>query len=1242
MTDLSPFSLPSAPPVPDPGARATPPPPPPWPPTDRMPPGPGWPVPDQGRTDGRRDPTARWVLRGAVGFGLVIALLVGLWLWESYLDGLRHARITTEAFSLTYRALTRQVMDQMAGIVADLIETERLTGPGSLTPAALVALRAVRANHAMLADIVVLDPQGRIIAWTRDPPADGSLSLPEADRLTHGRDAPHAVVTPAFRWPPENGRWVFAVGRTMIESRGAAAGAVALILDQSRFSALYQPILESPLATAVLIHAEGAVLARVPAAQGVVGQRLPQVAVRGGVIVERQTSTIVSPLDGVRRLFTERSVPGYPLIVVVSIGTAAIASAWWADALPALALLVALLVADAWLARVLIRELARRRAVERHIQIQNLLLTAQQDTSPDGILVTDSRWRLMSWNRRFCALWRVPDSLLTSDDAGRALREATRALLITPDAFEAEIARLYRALSEVEEGTEIRLADGRVLERFSQGLVDRSGVFWGRVWFYRDVTGRKRAEEALRRSERRYRTIFERVGDGLLVLDSLGAILDANQAAFDLYGLGSPPGPEGIPLDRWLEEPEARAALRAVLESVRAQGDATAEATHRNRATGLSFQVEMRGAPVDYGGRAQMLVLVRDVTEARARERALRIANDTLQRQSAELQQAKVEAEAANTAKSRFLAMMSHEIRTPMTGILGMSDLLLGSALTHAQRRSVETLARSARTLMAVLDDVLDFSKIEAGRLTLETLDFSLADLVGDVVGLFAGPTRDKGVALVADLPAGLPPALRGDPVRLRQILVNLVGNAVKFTPAGEIRLAVGVAPGPHGGDHAVTVRIADTGIGMDRDQMARLFSPFSQGDASTTRRFGGTGLGLTICKHLVDRMGGTITVDSRPGEGTTFSVALTLAVGDPGSLGQPEGGGATLALAEIGRPLHLLLVEDNETNRLLVSTVLDEAGHRVTTAVDGREGVARVRAALEAGALPDAILLDMQMPELDGPGAARAIRALGGAAAEVPIIALTADVQLARQGEGLPLGIDGVITKPVDWAVLATVLRRLVIGPAPAPAPGPDPLPDLQGRPGLTGDPVAGRDEKGSPLPVVLDARPLEALAGQVSGARLAGMVRSAGLGLTQSLAGLEAAIADWSAIPPSSGQEEPEPEGATATAAARAAARATARATARAAHALKGLAGQFGALRAQRQAEAVEEAARTGDRARARRHLAALRDTLAMTRPALEALADRLDLPAVAPPGGEAVHPPGQGLRSGKAEPGDHLDVV
>jgi len=380
------------------------------------------------------------------------------------------------------------------------------------------------------------------------------------------------------------------------------------------------------------------------------------------------------------------------------------------------------------------------------------------------------------------------------------------------------------------------------------------------------------------------------------------------------------------------------------------------------------------------------------------------------------LDEARAAAERLARTKSEFLAIMSHEIRTPMNGVLGMTELLIDSTLDDTQRRRAETIRDSGQALLTVLNDILDFSKIEAGRVELRHADVDLRELAADAVRLFTLEAQRKGVEIEGRVAPEVPDRVRADPMRLRQILLNLLGNAVKFTDAGQVRLSIE----PDGaGASALRFSVCDSGIGIAAEAQARLFQPFSQADASTTRRYGGTGLGLAICRQLVELMGGRIGVDSSSGRGACFWFTLDVAVGAV----EEAPPAAPIEIDEFGQfpGLRVLLAEDNLVNQEIAHSMLESMACTVITASHGRDALACWHADRF-----DLVLMDCQMPELDGFDVTRAIRAAeAGSGRRVPIVAVTANVMSEDRERCAAAGMDDYLAKPFSRRELSVVVAR-------------------------------------------------------------------------------------------------------------------------------------------------------------------------------------------------------------------------
>ena len=411
----------------------------------------------------------------------------------------------------------------------------------------------------------------------------------------------------------------------------------------------------------------------------------------------------------------------------------------------------------------------------------------------------------------------------------------------------------------------------------------------------------------------------------------------------------------------------------------------------------------------------------------------LQSAREAAERERDLAEAARVEAEAANRAKSTFLAAMTHEIRTPMNGVLGMMEVLERSPLDAGQARSVAVMRDSAQALLRIIDDVLDFSKIDAGRMDIEALPFSLSELVAGTVETMLPQARQKRLVLFADPPEAGPDWLEGDPIRVRQILFNLIGNALKFTDRGFVRVSAdGRSEG--GGAVRVSLAVSDSGIGIDAATRARLFQPFTQADSSTTRRFGGTGLGLSIVRRLAQLMGGDVSVESTSGEGSRFTVTLRLTGAAPlPANAAPGGQRPATAHAPRSGAARLLVADDHPVNLEVILRQLELLGLAADTAADGAAALALWRQSHHP-----VVLVDLHMPALDGFALAAAIRGeeVRGRLPQSGLIAVTADALNGEDARCYAAGFDGFLAKPVSLDALARTLGRWIPELLPSAAP--------------------------------------------------------------------------------------------------------------------------------------------------------------------------------------------------------------
>ena len=627
------------------------------------------------------------------------------------------------------------------------------------------------------------------------------------------------------------------------------------------------------------------------------------------------------------------------------------------------------------------------------------------DELPFGLCTRAAAGTLLRWNARL-AEWpgAAPD-----DAVGKAIGE------VLPDLGASAESHLR---VEVTDGEGVR----RLL-RFEQRTLDGPDHGEGTTLITAADTGVGGAEQD--HEHQRYASIIESTGDAIIGYSPDGTIESWNQGAEELIGFT---GGEiiGEPLTRLAPHRTAKEMEELLWMAHQGLTCTDLEVTWA-RKDDQQLELSLTLSPIRLadGEVVGSAVIARDITHPKRNERELmeyameveehrqRVEEQAtrLVDQSGLLAQARDEALQASRAKAEFLSTMSHEIRTPMNGVIGMTEVLLDSALSQEQLDAVHTIRSSGETLLAIINDILDLSKIEAGRLTFEMVPFDLRDSLSDVVRMMRQSALDKGITLDIDFLEGAPEYIDGDPCRLRQVVINLVGNAIKFTSEGGVLVRVGSEPGDSG-DELTTIEIEDTGVGIPPEKLDLIFEAFGQADSSTTRQFGGTGLGLSICVRICEALGGEVTVVSEVGVGSTFRVELPLRRCEA-----PVEEDEELRLGVLGSGLRVLLVEDNKINQKVAVAALKKLNCEATVTENGREAIER----LERESF-DILLMDIQMPILNGIDATLEIRErqLAGG---LPIIAMTANAMPEDRQRCLDSGMDGYLVKPFRRQELEEIL---------------------------------------------------------------------------------------------------------------------------------------------------------------------------------------------------------------------------
>ncbi|MBZ5502907.1 MAG: PAS domain S-box protein [Acidobacteriia bacterium] len=653
---------------------------------------------------------------------------------------------------------------------------------------------------------------------------------------------------------------------------------------------------------------------------------------------------------------------------------------------------------------ILYQDITERRRAERALEERTQFLNSLIENLPVGISVTSPSDLIEMCNPAFEKLFRYR----RQEILGRNILD-----ILSSGPLRAEMLAVR---AQMAQGKTVRLetrrkrSDGSLVDvEVTATTIDRGDTRSGNLVIFQDIAERKRAEREIEEQKNFLRSLVDNLPVGVIATGIDDTVQMCNPAFERLFGYRQQ-DIVGRSIIELLGSPgQLTAEMQATRKLLMVEGKPAHVVAQRKRSDGSLLDVEILGVPLIRGNVASgSLVIYQDVTERKRAEEALLRAKDA--------------AVAASRAKSDFLANMSHEIRTPMNGIIGMTELALDTSLTTEQRDYLGMAKTSADWLLTLINDILDFSKIEAGKLDLSTVEFPFQESLGETLKILALRAHQKGLELAWRMGPGVPERLTGDPDRLRQILVNLVGNAVKFTERGEIVVDVQKESEDHTG-LLLHFRVRDTGIGIPKAHQQMIFDAFTQGDASATRKYGGTGLGLTIAARLVNLMGGTIWVESEPGRGSTFHFLARFGVAaTPGSASLP-------ADPPVIGNVPILVVDDNETNRAILVELLSSWGMRPEAAGGGQDALAALERAHREGRAFGAVLTDVQMPEMDGVLLAERIRN-NAAFGDLPILMLSSTGEKLKEVRRRDLAIAAQLAKPIQPSELLDALLAALSKP--------------------------------------------------------------------------------------------------------------------------------------------------------------------------------------------------------------------
>ena len=890
--------------------------------------------------------------------------------------------------------------------------------------------------------LVSLDASGDIRASNRTELIGKNFShRPYFTEPQQRMDLDLLYISPPFR--TALGTFTINVSRVIAGYQGTFAGVVTAALDPQYFAPLLDSVRYAPDMDTALIHGDGDIFMLMPDREGVIGKNVAQA---GAFFTQhRQSAQAASVFSGTTYAIGDQRMIAFvtvqpsdlkmdkSLVVVASRKLNEVYAVWFRDLLAQGGLCgliagVSILGLYAYQRRQ--REFDRQTEAAAHAleeSAERLKLATQ--AANVGVWDYDLITGRLTWDDSMFAIYGVDRSAFSS------AYDAWRNALLPEDSFAAEAAAQAAITESRPYNTRFRIrrSDGEVRHIQAHGLVrrDETGKPVRMVGTNEDITERQRLKAARQESEERFRSIFDSAALGMTLVSVKGRFMQANPALCRIVGYTEEELRQKTFQDiTYLDDLEIDLALlREVVAGVRATYQMEKRYFHKD---GHIVWVLLSVSAVrDAAGQILYFVSqIQDITERRQHEQQLR--------------EAKALAETASQAKSQFLANMSHEIRTPMNAILGLLHLLQRTELNPRQQDYASKVEAAAKSLLGILNDILDFSKVEAGKMELEQTTFQLDELLRNLAVILSVTAQHKeDLEVLFDIDPQAPKALRGDPMRLQQILLNLAGNAIKFTPDGEVVIAVHTrSVTPEQAEIEFAVR--DTGIGIAPDKLSSLFEGFTQAEASTSRRFGGTGLGLSISQRLTRLMGGDLIAASTPGQGSEFRFALTF-----NRVPEVETPAAKHdAVSMFNHPQRALVVDDNATAREVMTVMIEALGWRADAVGSGAEAIARIKAQQNGNSPYDMVFVDWRMPDMDGWETTQQIRQLQFGGQMPVLIMVTAhsrELLAQRQADNHSL-LDGFLVKPVTPSMLLDAVADATAGYLAHSAPPPGAIPRLTG----------------------------------------------------------------------------------------------------------------------------------------------------------------------------------------------------